>query len=451
MSLIGRESRLVKWTVLSLFCALLSGLLNIFFPELLVAFSASLASEPSARLPRDFDKSTRVLDDTAGRISEIVINVSLEECDDMIPVIEGLLDRISPQIRLTFACSDEYCVEAIQNRVVQPREQFPWKTNIVLTNFRLTPWARDRRIARSGSRGEERFSLVPPAKDFYGVDRRNEIRLPYLLNDLELAPEPIPLPFLLDGGNVVTDSHFAFIGGNNIEANRKVIPNLKDLKRMLKLYLGTSVVHVFAGQKKVPWDHIDMYVTPLPNKRVIVASPNLAKEIFAASGETHPITKQDFLRLSFDLERSRLFDQVASQFKKLGYQVIRIPAVPHYLDQWMITYNNVLMDFRDQKSIVYLPSYGVRSLDRYAQQTYRDLDFQVHAVDLSTLYRNGGALRCLANVTRRLPPQQRASTEKLAVTREINIHRPGRWELQRINPPTVIQTSTHSPPSRTVK
>ena len=420
--------------------ALLLFISSTFFPEQILSLTESRASEVHSRIHRGFDKTTRALDDTSDRIAEIVINVSREECDQVIPVIDGLLDHINPQIQLTFSCSDEYCVQAIQDRVAQEREHFPWKTDIVLTNFRLTPWARDRRIARAGPMGQERFSLVPPAKDWYGIDRRNEIRLPYLLNDLGLAPEATPLPFLLDGGNLVTDSHYAFIGGNNIEVNRAVIPNQQDLKRMLKLYLGTPVVHVFARKKQVPWHHIDMYVPPLPGKRVLVASPVLAEQILTSTGENHSIVKEKFLRLSFSRERSRLFDDVAGQFKKLNYDVTRIPAIPHYLDQWMMTYNNVLMDFRDQSSIVYLPTYGVHSLDQHAQRIYEDLGFQVRTVNVSSLYRNGGTLRCFANVTKRVPRLPSSPNKIHDRTREINIHRPGSWVHQRMNPPPSKQT-----------
>ena len=398
-----RQYKLGKWATFVVGWAVFLIIAITFFPELLLALSTSLASEPLQKPARDFNKTVRVLDDTSGGIAEIAINVPREECDQVIPVVDGLLKSLNAETKLLFSCSDDYCVRAIQNRLTLPREYFPWKTDIVLTKLGLTPWARDRRIARSGLYGVESFSLVPPGKDWYDIGRRNEIKLPYLLNELKLAPEAIPLPFILDGGNLVTDSHYAFIGGNNISLNRNIIPNQEDLKRMIRLYLGTPVVHIFARKKQVPWDHIDMYVTPLPGKRVLVASPDLAKSLLAERDERNPIVHEKFLKLSFSQERSRLFDDVAVQFKKLKYTVHRVPAIPHYLDHWMITYNNVLMDFREHSQFVYVPSYGIQSLDNYARKLYQGLGFEVRPIDVTTLYRNGGSLRCFANVTRRIP------------------------------------------------
>ena len=70
-------------------------------------------------------------------------------------------------------------------------------------------------------------------------------------------------------------------------------------------------------------------------------------------------------------------------------------------DDWMITYNNVLIDRRDEFDVVYMPVYHVPELDRAAARVYRDLGFEVRLVDVSEIFRMGGALRCVANVTRR--------------------------------------------------
>jgi hypothetical protein len=70
----------------------------------------------------------------------------------------------------------------------------------------------------------------------------------------------------------------------------------------------------------------------------------------------------------------------------------------------MITYNNILIDERDGREIVYMPVYNVPPLDETAAAIYRGLGFEVHTVDVSQVYDLGGALRCMVNVTQRRQP-----------------------------------------------
>ena len=427
--------------------AVWAGLLSwaiTFYPDVLVTLTSALEPKLKPKPLRNFDPNVRVLDDTSGAISQIVMNIPGEYHDQVLPAVQSFVPQLPPGIQIIFACSNETGVRSLAEHLDSIESQSLDTADIVLTNLRLTPWARDRRIARSGPKGAEHFSLIPPTKDWYDTDRRSELKLPNLLNDLNLAPESISLPFILDGGNLVTDSHFAFIGGNNIESNENVIPNLRDLKRMLQLYLGVPPVHIFARNQQVPWHHLDMYVTPLPGRRVLVASPSLAEKLLREAQEQNPIAREKFLRLSFSPERTRLFDDVAKQFQKLKYTVIRTPAIPHYLDQWMITYNNVLMDFRGEQSNVFLPSYGITSLDNFARALYQDLGFNVHAIDLSSLYREGGSIRCFANITRRTPASKENKSSPGLSNGDITIHRPGMWINEHLRSrantrPTTIQ------------
>ncbi len=50
-----------------------------------------------------------------------------------------------------------------------------------------------------------------------------------------------------------------------------------------------------------------------------------------------------------------------------------------------------------------MPVYGIPSLDTRARETYERLGYEVCPVDVSQVFRNGGAVRCIVNVTRRCP------------------------------------------------
>jgi hypothetical protein len=81
--------------------------------------------------------------------------------------------------------------------------------------------------------------------------------------------------------------------------------------------------------------------------------------------------------------------------------VLRVPALVEAPDEWMVTYNNVIMDHRDQRNIVYMPTYDIPELDRAAAAIYLGLGFEVRTIDVSKVYASGGAIRCLVNVTER--------------------------------------------------
>lgn len=69
----------------------------------------------------------------------------------------------------------------------------------------------------------------------------------------------------------------------------------------------------------------------------------------------------------------------------------------------MVTYNNVLIDHRGADRRVFMPVYGIPSLDTRARETYEQLGYEVCPVDVSQVFTNGGAVRCIVNVTRRCP------------------------------------------------
>jgi len=56
---------------------------------------------------------------------------------------------------------------------------------------------------------------------------------------------------------------------------------------------------------------------------------------------------------------------------------------------------------------VLMPTYDFPALDDYAAKVYTNLGFEVSRIDVSSLYENGGAIRCIVNVSRRRPPDMK--------------------------------------------
>jgi len=129
-------------------------------------------------------------------------------------------------------------------------------------------------------------------------------------------------------------------------------------------------------------------------------------------------------------------DRVAKELRERGYEVARMPYLslrsrqaergtnaarevagtsqpstrstarndedaqgPRYPE---LTYNNVLLDRSEGRSIVYLPQYGWEALDRPAREQWAKLGFEVHTVQgLTTSAMFGGSLRCCVKVLAR--------------------------------------------------
>jgi hypothetical protein len=147
-----------------------------------------------------------------------------------------------------------------------------------------------------------------------------------------------------------------------------------------------------------------MYATPIDDETVLVASPACAVHLLLTSASVDPGSSTQAaaasLRNTLTTGNTGL-DDIACQLEELGYGVYRLPAIIDPHEVWMITYNNVLMERRDGRLIVYMPIYRVPVLDAAAASAYASLGFEVRTIDVSRIYRDGGAIRCLVNVTAR--------------------------------------------------
>ena len=77
------------------------------------------------------------------------------------------------------------------------------------------------------------------------------------------------------------------------------------------------------------------------------------------------------------------------------------PLVPLRDGISYVTYQNVVMEERDGRRVVYLPQYGCAALDAAGRAAYEREGFRVVPVPAADVFRLGGSLRCLVNVLER--------------------------------------------------
>ena len=199
----------------------------------------------------------------------------------------------------------------------------------------------------------------------------------------------------------------------------------------LSKIFGRPAVPIQARDGQTPWIHTDMYLTPIDSRTILVSSPSEGCRLL--EGQTSVTiphrdrqVQVEFDALAPDSLRQTQFDDVARQLTDMGYQVIRVPSLINVEKDWMVTYNNVLMDYQNGQRVVFMPIYHIPELDHAAAQVYRALGFEVRPIDVSPIFQLGGAIRCLANVTRRLPFEARLQPR--------GTEPPGRLQVYSVDP-----------------
>ena len=347
----------------------------------------------------------RVLPDHEGAISEVLLHYDSSMEYSIGPVYRDLLSALPADVQLQVVCAsvpaavDFICTWG-DTAVARGRE-----VHLISAGCEVSPWARDRRIARYYPiSGTPAASVVPADDAEYSTWQRNELALPLLLESTEPTSGVLTSSVCIEGGNVVANMRHVFVG---FDATFENI-DIEELHYELKRVLGCCPVLVGAAPGEAPWCHVDMYLTPVDDRTVLVASPSFAVTLLAPEAECSDMdTLLECAESGLAVQPA--LDAVVEQLASLEYTVLRLPAVVDEAAEWMITYNNVLMEQRDGKRIVYMPIYHLPALDFVAEAIYRSLGFEVRTVDVSRIYECGGAVRCLVNVTRRRLPTSRAT------------------------------------------
>ncbi len=202
-----------------------------------------------------------------------------------------------------------------------------------------------------------------------------------------------------DGGDFAADSETVFMHPNVVLLNvQQTVATRAELSDRLAMLFGHRVV-LF---EKAPDHHVAMYMMLVGRRTVLVGDPRQAERLLDESKEGRAVAA--YLPQGPDFTEPTLacFDAVAKQCQELGYEVVRIPLVPGRDGRTYITYVNAILDQRDGRRIVYMPTYGLAdSLNGAAAKVWTELGYEVHPVDCTECARHFGTLHCLVNVLQR--------------------------------------------------
>ncbi len=255
-------------------------------------------------------------------------------------------------------------------------------------------------------------------------------------------------PFMLDGGNFLAGNNVVLVGNNAYVQNLDNTLFLQEefASKLRTLFKVKRVVVVGGYYNEVPYGHLDMFMTLLPGRVVLVGDPfwgaklleraredglrdylpeyfNESRVALTQSVKSAIFSDKEFvdqMGIFFELRRKsmghmldelirrnkdtalyRKFDSLVHYLKGEGFRVIRIPVIlnnPSDQHSPFITYNNVLLETGADLRRVYLPFYGIPVLDRSAADVFKSLGFSFRRIDTKNTSFLLGSVRCLTQV-----------------------------------------------------
>jgi len=402
-----------------------------------------------------------LLPDCTGTIGLVVCNVNSARRAALrnVELVNRIINALPPRIRVVLALNDPTAFTVASN---------PWPERIEFlrlpAEISMTIWPQDPFVVLQDGPGRNQLLLSRTFER--AADREMAIELAGYLGwkykDSQLV---------FEGGNIVADEEFAFIGGNTIRHNAITLEQTEvEMVREFERELGRRVLVV--GPVPQPIGHVDMMLTPLGGRGLLLADPDwgarLAEEELLHRPEVveaferkcerfffgHPsirylldrdgqtVTPPEVVGMTRKaIEDSRTIapglDRLAAELSSYGYEVARVPFLftrseirqensrqatgqsnepsasepePYRPTYPEITYNNVLLETFSGRRIVYMPQYGWPALDEAGRKVWADLGYEVHPVEgfsISAMY--GGSMRCCVKVLKRTMAQPRMS------------------------------------------
>jgi len=366
------------------------------------AFVLGAAQIVGAEVGRSsFQNDASVIPDTYGRIAHVVIQYDPDAGAALERTYRDLFRAMPTDVQFTILCPSAAATEEFEctwEGLLEGRT-----VRLVNVGIPISIWARDRCVFRQTlSLADRAESYVPVIDPTYEEQKINDLIAMEMLGRVSLIPSVLASPLQIEGGNVVSNRRHVFLGANIYEENESltrsaVNSSVHEIFGRRPLILGDS-------NDAVPWCHIDMYVTPISDDTVMVASPRMAEMILETllgeEGSESIVADTGIGECAADSLQER-FDNVASSLERQGYRVIRLPCIVNEAENYMVTYNNVIMDTRNGQRAVFMPVYDQPCLDLAAEAIYHGLGFEVHTINVADVYTNGGAVRCLFNVAQR--------------------------------------------------
>ena len=261
----------------------------------------------------------------------------------------------------------------------------------VVVGAPITTWSRDRYAALVDDRGGGSI-LAPPRIETPFYQRAGDMSSPSAISRALYGHEPRISRIVFEGGDLAATPRWVFADVNLANRNLgRLAADRASIERELRRHLGQELVWLGDALGDVPRHHIMMYMMPLDDETIAVGDVRAGVRLLADPS----------LALDDALVQARRFDRAAELLAARGFRVLRVSVVVLQGAGSYVTYTNALFDRRGDTRIIYMPTYDQPALDEAGAAFWRAQGFEVHPIDVSSIYQLNGSLGCLVNVIAR--------------------------------------------------
>jgi N-dimethylarginine dimethylaminohydrolase len=259
----------------------------------------------------------------------------------------------------------------------------------------VSGWARDRYIifARGGKR-----CLLLPRRDAVAPTRLGDLAVAQELKRIAPELEVIESDLVLEGGNVLVTAEEVIVGPEALSANEGM--GGAGARERIERAFGRRLVVAANADSPLAAEHVDMYLAVAGPRTLLLGDPRAGAEALADGEDVRAFGSIRRERL---LELAEEYDRIEARLVEEEFEVKRIPIL-HADDRVIVTWTNAVAEARDGKRRVYLPCYGLKRLDRAAQDAWEALGFEAVPISAEALIVLGGGVRCITNTLREAPP-----------------------------------------------
>ena len=386
------------------------------------------------------ESGVEISSNTEGKIQEIIFQ---RRGDGFDATYLSFLQK-RPDISVTMVVSSEEEKEDFVKKVQKAQLQQNRCNFVVMgTNDRdISVWARDSYVMTRTSDGKSAV-MEPKGRTRYpsAGDRDVADRIVATTGEQLLTSQ-----LIFDGGDMRASGEYLFVGAitimQNIPQGKSATPeNVQEVMNKFEKQFGKKIKVVGSTQeinkngekgkylepvstdveKAEPVFHLDLYFTPLNNKTIAIADPNLTKKILQNMQDknfsematelmegigSYEILQElrQFRDTSESLPSQKELDRIAAEMESQGFTIIRVPYFQAL--NFPVSYNNSLIENysenNEQITQISIPQYGIKALDAAARNVYEQAGMKVIPIDgLAPGVTQMGALNCLTSEKRK--------------------------------------------------
>ncbi len=338
-----------------------------------------------------------LLSECDGALSQLVVHYAADAAEMLIPTYRSFLRQLPENVIVYAICPRKRDFDDLRARVGPTR----CTIESVIVDHPVTVWSRDRWLALGAAESPRTVLLSPRDEDGVVIwpARRGDQRVAWDLAAAlggSVVAQRSDLAF--DGGDFAADGETVFVRPRTLLRNlQRIVATREELIETLSRVLKRRVV-LFDD---APEHHVAMYLMPIGHRTVLVGDPRMTERLLDTSGERAAVDAY-IGGADYSAAAVARFNAVAEQCRAAGYRVVRIPLAPGCDGRTYLTYVNAILDQRDGRRIVYMPTFAsAAALNREAAKVWTEMGFEVRPVECDGCAKNFGTLHCLVNVLRR--------------------------------------------------